>query len=223
MTIASFGPADERPHTGFVDEWVFATWTPDGSFGVVSGHRLLGTRSWYWAAVVERGQPLLHLTEWEVIVREFDPFIVKAPEMWAEHQLDEPMEQWSLGNEAYFVALDDADDALGRAFGDPTPLACDLEWYATESPLPISGGYEQVGVVHGTIERLYRPNVELVEAPAHRWRRWGSELGALNLSPAPSVDSALRAPFRFPDGLIVDWHLTPDGWRSTVEPKSTQH
>lgn len=213
---AAFGPDDERPHPDcLIDEWVFATWTPDGSLGVLSGHRLLGAVSWYWAAIVERGQPLHHLAEWEVVVRQADPFIVKAPEMWAEHQLDAPMEQWSLGNEAYFVALDDPDAALDRAYGDPTPLACDLEWYATESASAIDGGYEQVGVVHGSIERLYRPNVELVEAPAHRWRRWGHELGALDLPLAPAGAEPLRAPFRFPDGAVVDWHLTPGGWRAT--------
>lgn len=212
--MPAFGAADERPHAdALIDEWIFATWTPDGSLGVLSGHRLLGSVSWYWAAVVERGQPLHHLTEWEVVVREADPFIVKAPEMWAEHQLDEPMEQWSLGNEAYFVALEDPDDALGRAYGDPTPLAADLEWYATEPATAIDFGYEQVGVVHGTIERLYRPNVELVETPAHRWRRWGHELGALQLPVAPPNGThPLRAPFRFPNGEIIDWHLTPHGW-----------
>lgn len=207
---------DERPHAGLIDEWVFATWTEDGSFGVLSGHRLFGPVSWYWAAVVEAGRPLLHLTEWEIVVRAFDPFIVKGPEMWAEHQLDAPMEQWSLGNEAYFVALDDPDDALGRAYGAPTPLACDLEWYATRTPSEIDNGYEQIGVVHGTIERLHLPNIELVEVPAHRWRRWGAALGALELPPATidkaDVVSELRAPFRFPDGSQVDWFLHTGGW-----------
>jgi hypothetical protein len=59
---------------------------------VVSGHRLLGRRSWYWAAVVEDGHPVLHMTEWDVKVRA-DPFIVKAPEMWAEHHCVVPFEQ----------------------------------------------------------------------------------------------------------------------------------
>ena len=213
--MTGFGPEDERPHQGLMDEWVFATWTPDGAFGVLSGHRLLGPVSWYWAAVVERGFPLLHLAEWQVVVRVADPFIVKAPEMWAEHQLDEPMEQWSLGNEAYFVALDDPADALGRAYGKPTALACDLEWYATAPATGIDDGYEQVGVVHGTIERLHRPNLELVEVPAHRWRRWGTHLDALQLpAAAPTEDPPLSAPFRFPDGDEINWHLTATGWRS---------
>ncbi|MEZ5297481.1 MAG: hypothetical protein R2697_14755 [Ilumatobacteraceae bacterium] len=95
----SFASSDEFPHDGAaVDEWLFAAWRPDGSAGVVSGHRLLGRRSWYWSAVVEDGYPVLHLTEWDVKVRS-DPFIVKAPEMWAEHHCVAPFEQWSIGNE----------------------------------------------------------------------------------------------------------------------------
>jgi len=208
----SFGPADEYPHRDVhVDEWVFAAWRPDGSAGVVSGHRLHGNRAWYWAALVEEGYPLLHLVEWDVVVRA-DPFIVKAPEMWGEHHCDAPFEQWSVGNEAHFAALDDADEALGRGYGTPTPMATDLEWYATGPPTPIDHGFAQEGVAHGVVELLHRPFVEFVEAPARRWRRWGDHLGPV---PLPSVlaHTGLRAPFAFPDGSIVDWVLTRDGWR----------
>jgi len=205
-------PSDEMPHDGLVDEWVFAAWRPDGTAGLVSGHRLLGRRSWYWAALVEEGHPLLHLTEWDVVVRS-DPFVVKAPEMWAEHHCDAPLEQWSIGNEAHFAALDDADEGLGRAYGVPTPMATDVEWYATGTPSAIDDGYEQPGVAHGLVELLDRPDVELVEAPAHRWRRWGRQLGPLVL-PAVLAHTGLRAPFAFPDGSIADWVLTAGGWRT---------
>ena len=101
------------------DEWLFAAWSPDASLGLLSGHRVTGSRAWYWSAFVQTREPLLHLAEWDVKVRA-DPFIVKAPEMWAEHHCVAPLEQWSIGNEAFFVALDDADEALGRAYGTPT-------------------------------------------------------------------------------------------------------
>ena len=212
-----FSPDDERPHDGLVDEWVFAVWVPDASLGIVSGHRLFNHHSWYWAAMVETGRPLMHLTEWEVVVRAFDPFIVKAPEMWAEHQLDAPMEQWSIGNEAYFVGLDDPEEALGRAYGTPTPVAMDLEWYATGGPTEIANGYEQPGVVHGEIELMHRPNLELVEVPGHRWRRWGIGLGALaTTAGSDSAGSGHEAPFAFPDGTSARWTLTTNGWSSTT-------
>ena len=210
----TWSPTDEQPHVGVaVDEWVFAAWSPDARVGFLSGHRLLGRRAWYWAAVVEEGRPLLHLAEWDVGVRA-DPFIVKAPEMWAEHHCDAPLEQWSVGNEAHASAIDDPDEALGRAYGLPTPMACDIEWYAIGGPTAIDHGYEQVGVAHGLIELLGRPHIELTEVPAHRWRRWtDGPLGPIDL-PVAVAHTGLRSPFSFPDGTVADWVLTPDGWRA---------
>lgn len=204
--------SDEYPHPTGLDEWVFAAWSPDGTAGVLSGHRLVAGRAWYWAAIVEEGHPVLHLAEWDVVVRA-DPFIVKAPEMWAEHHCDAPLEQWSVGNEAHFAALDDADEGLGRAYGTPTPTATDLEWYATAAPVPIDGGFAQAGVAHGVVELLGRPHISFEESPAYRWRRWGDRLGPLRLAPVVA-HTGLRAPFAFPDGSITDWVLTRDGWRS---------
>lgn len=211
----ALAPTDEFPHAGVgVDEWVFTAWTDDGRLGVVSGHRLLGAVAWYWSALVEVGQPLMHIAEWEVRVRR-DPFVVKAPEMWAEHHCDAPLEQWSIGNEAYAVALDDADEALGRAYGHPTPLAMDLEWYATAAPTVATDGFEQVGVVHGSIEILGRPTVEVTEIPAHRWRRWTAAADLPPVTPPAAVaHTGLRAPFAFPDGAVADWVLSPNGWRT---------
>jgi hypothetical protein len=122
--------ADEMPHPGAgCDEWIFAAWTPDGSFGMVSGHRIIGGSAWYWFGLVQSGYPLLAITEWDVRLRS-NPFIVKAPQMWAEHHCVAPLEQWTIGNEAHAVALDDPDEALGRSYGVPTPITTDIEWYA---------------------------------------------------------------------------------------------
>ena len=153
---------------------MFAAWTPDGRCGVISGHRLLGRTAWYWAAMAEEGQPLLHITEWSAPVRH-DPFIVKAEQLWAEHTCDAPLEQWSIGNECYATAIDDPDDAFGRAYGRPMPIGFDLEWYATGAPVDIEHGFEQVGVVHGVVELIGRAGQHFTEVPAHRWRRWTSD------------------------------------------------
>ena len=100
--IVPVTPTDELPHgPGVTDEWLFAAWAPDASLGLLSGHRVTGSRAWYWSAFVQAREPLLHLAEWDVKVRA-DPFIVKAPEMWAEHHCVAPLEQWSIGNEAFF-------------------------------------------------------------------------------------------------------------------------
>jgi hypothetical protein len=214
-------PTDELPHgPDITDEWLFAAWSPDGSVGLLSGHRLLGGRAWYWSALVQAGQPLLHLSEWDVRVRA-DPFVVKAPEMWAEHHCVAPLEQWSIGNEAFFVALDDPAEALSRAYGTPTPTSMDLEWYAVDEPQPIDAGFTQSGVVHGRVDVMGRQAIEIAEVPALRWRRWqaGRALAPLAL-PAVVAHTGLRAPFAFPDGTIADWVLSPEGWRvRSVAPR----
>ena len=210
-----------------VEEWVFAAWTDDGAIGAISGHRLVGRTAWYWAALARQGRPLLHITDFDVPVRLADPFIVKGEAMWAEHTRESPMEQWTVGNETYAASLDDPQDALGRAYGYPTPIAFDLEWYATGGPTALelnpdmSTGYEQPGVVHGIIEVLGEPAVEFVETPAHRWHRWTtgvspsattSGFGPL-LLPEAVAHTGVRAPFRFPDGSSSDLVLTRSGWR----------
>ncbi len=228
-------PFTDGRHEGApVEEWVFACWRQDARAGAISGHRIVGRRSWYWAALVRADEPLLHVTDFDVRLRA-DPFVVKGEALWAEHTCDDPMRQWSIGNETYAAALADADAALGRAYGDPTPIAFDLEWYATGSPSALSGtqvppgscGYEQPGEVFGEIEVLDDEPVRFHGAPAHRWHRWldpwdaalaqeadtpGVRLPPLHLPPAVAHTS-LRAPFRFPDGGIADWVLTADGWR----------
>jgi hypothetical protein len=144
---------DGRHLGAAVEEWVFAAWALDASLGVVSGHRIVGRNAWYWAALARAGRPLLHVIDDHIPVRA-DPFIVKGEALWAEHTRDAPMEQWSVCNETFASALADPDEALGNAYGDPTPIAFDLEWYATAEPVAFAPsldgsieGYEQAGVV----------------------------------------------------------------------------
>lgn len=233
FTDGMFAAADDGRHEGSIEEWVFTAWTADGGLGVVSGHRIVGRTAWYWAALARAGRPLLHITDFDVPVRA-DPFIVKGEQLWAEHTCDAPLEQWSIGNETYASAIDHVDDALGLGYGTPTPIAFDMEWYAVAPVWPLSddgraveaggregGGYGQDGVVHGTIEILGEPPVELVEQPGRRWHRWtgtgvaGSsrpaDLGRLTL-PEAVAHTGVRAPFAFPDGSVDDLVLTPTGW-----------
>jgi hypothetical protein len=208
-------PTDELPRReAIIDEWVFTAWAADASLGLISGHRLVAGRAWYWSALVRSGEPLLHLAEWDVKVRA-DPFVVKAPEMWAEHHCVAPLEQWSLGNEAYFVALDDPGAALERAYGTPTPTAMDLEWYAVAAAAELDDGFAQSGVVHGRLDVMGVDPIELAEVPAMRWRRWSTSNALAPVDPGRVVaHTGLRAPFVFPDGALSDWVVTPQGWRS---------
>lgn len=204
---------DDLPHADAVaEEWVFTTWLPDATGALVIGYRLRSGRpAWYWAALARAGHPLLHVIEWGV-PRRSDPLLVKAPGLWAEHVCEVPMQQWTVANETYAVALAEPTDALGRAYGAPSALACDLEWYATAAPRLERDGFHQDGVVHGTIELPGEP-LNLAETPARRWRRWGDLCGPVEL-PAAYAHTGVRAPFAFPDGTTADWVVTPDGWRA---------
>jgi hypothetical protein len=213
------GPSDERRHSwARFEEWLFTAWGVDDerlvrpATGLISGYRIVGDRAWYWAALARAGEPLLHVADWQVPLRS-DPLLVKGDSLWAEHTCDAPMEQWTVANETYAAALDDPDDALGRAYGAPTALSWDLEWYAVSEPRTVPLGYEQAGVVHGVIELGGADSIHLGEAPAHRWHRWGDQLGPVEL-PEAFAHTGLRAPFAFPDQTVTDWVLTPDGWRA---------
>jgi hypothetical protein len=225
---------DEGRHTAAAEEeWLFIAWTVQPATGVISGYRIVGRVGWYWAALARSGAPLLHVTDWAVPLRA-NPLLVKGDGLWAEHTCDAAMEQWTVANETYAAALDDPDDALGRAYGAPTAVSWDLEWYATQPPRAIASdrsasggsgpkrpawpgnavtGYEQAGVVHGEIEIGGGGALHLAEAPAHRWHRWGERLPPVEL-PEAFAHAGLRAPFAFPDGTVSDWVLTPDGWRA---------
>lgn len=213
-----FSPVDEQRHLdAAVEEWWFSAWATDGAFGLLSWWRLVGDVGWYWSALARRGEPLLHMTEWSV-PRRADPMIAKAPEMWAEIECVAAFDQWTVGNEMYAVALDDPNDALGRAHGHVTPVAMDLEWYAIAPAEPLepaaSGagrGYRQRGVLHGVVE-LPVDAMAITEVAADRWHRWGASLVDVPLA-AATAHLGLRAPVRLPDGTTIDLVLTADGWR----------
>ena len=204
---------DEGPHDGCVDEWFFAVWEPDGETGVVCAHRLLGRRVWYWSAVILPGSPLIYVADFEVRARQ-DWALVKGEQLWAEHVCEVPLAQWTIGNETMGAALDDAEEALGRGHGVPTPVAVDLEWYATADPEELVDGYSQSGVVHGVIELGGRPTTALAEAPAARWHRWSSGGPGLLDLPEVVAHTGRRAPFDLPGVGLLDLVLTPQGWRS---------
>lgn len=206
--------ADERPHRGAKhEEWTFGWWSPDGSIAGFTWYRLVAPASaWYGWALARAGEPLLHVTEFD-IPRRPDPMIAKAQAMWAEYICEAPFEQWTVGNETYAVALDDPDDALGRAYGEAVPIASDLEWYATAPASPILGGYEQPGVVHGAVE-LLAGALDIAELPASRTHRWSDvALAPLGL-PVALAHLGMRAPFRLPNGEVLDLVLCPDGWHT---------
>ena len=124
-----------------------------------------------------------------------------------------------MANEAYAVALDDPADALGRALGVVTPVAFDLEWYATAAPEPTGDGYVQEGSVDGVIELATGP-VEIVAAHSRRAHRWGV-LEAAPHGEAVTLPAGAWVPFPLvgPDGPeVLDRVVGPGGWWEQRRP-----
>jgi hypothetical protein len=213
---APWSAADELRHSGAgAEEWTFSFWTLDGSAGGIVLLRLLPHDgvAWYWSALARSGELLLHVADWEVRAPKAG-LAIRSHGLWADHVCEAPFEQWTIGNEAYAVALDDPEDALRRAYGQAAPIALDLEWYSIAAAGSVEDGYEQRGEVHGVVE-LSSGRFELEAAAAWRTHRWAAALGPMPTEPAVA-HLGPRAPVGFPDGSVLDLVLTPDGWRRRV-------
>lgn len=202
--------SDEGRHVGLVEEWTFSLWSADAALGATTTLIVRPDGStWYSAALVRDDGLFLHLCEPDgPALRSVDSLLLKAEGLWAEHECESTFEQWTIANEAYAVALDAPDDALGSAYGRPEPIAFDWEWYATGAPIGVSGGYRQAGEVHAAIE-LRGASVKGVFAGS-RTHRWGSWMPDGSTPSGPQ-----RAPVVF-DSRIVERVLDIGGWSTTL-------
>jgi hypothetical protein len=209
------GPGDEErhpagPEPSWSETWLFDVWAPGGTVGAFTWLTLQPRRrrAWYWSALVRAGRRQLHVADVDAPLPSTG-LRVRTTGLWAEHVCEVPFEQWTVQNECYAVALDDPADALGRAYGESTPMAVDLEWYATGPAEPRRYGYAQAGEAHTVIELAEGP-LELV-GRAGRCHVWGG---------LPDDGAAPRgAPVHLRvDDLVVTRVLTPDGWRTAVSP-----
>jgi hypothetical protein len=211
----TFGPGDEQRHPPGLDPswsetWSFDVWAADGSVGAFTWLTFLPVlrRAWYWSVLVRAGERQLHVADVDAPLPSAG-LRVRTTGLWAEHVCEVPFEQWTVQNECYAVALDDPSDALGRGYGESTPIAVDVEWYAAAPPVPVPDGYRQPGEAHAVIELAGGP-LTLV-GPAGRRHTWGRLGGD---GPVPDGSPAyLRA-----GDLVVTRVLTPDGWWTEISP-----
>ncbi len=210
------GPAPEeweRRHPGHVESWTFDFWSPADDGAALAGfvgltfHPRPG-RAWCWAALVGAGRPYL-------LVRDLDLDPPRRPgsrqlrgSLWADANCETPHVHWSVGLEAFAVALDDPAEALGAERGDRTGLGIDLEWEAGGPPDGGAGGYAAAAVVHGEILVGAGQDVETITFDgAGLWRhRWGDRNPPLPrarradsaLVPPPPPPAEVRARYRAP-------------------------
>lgn len=126
---------DEGRHAPTGHPWWEEAWhldfaTADASFG---GHVRLGILpnqgvSWVWAAVVGDGRRLVTVVEHEAPIPRPGALDLRCEGLWTDFVCEEALDHWSVGLEAFGVALDEPDDALRGLRGERVGVGFDLGW-----------------------------------------------------------------------------------------------
>ncbi len=160
MAPAQIQAVDEGRHRpwggpGWEESWYLDFVAADGS---LAGYVRLALRpadgqAWFWAGVVGGGPPLVSVRDHEVPLPSGAGLEVRASGLWTEFVCETPLDHWSVGLEAFGVALDDPLEAWRAERGDPWALGLDVEWEALDEcqPSAVGGGYQQACTVHGDV------------------------------------------------------------------------
>ena len=249
-------PADERRHPpGRGRDWE-ESWYLDF---VDAGTRLAGFvrltlrpgegTAWFWAGMVGGGPTLVVVRDHEVPPPVAGGLEVRAPGLWTELVCETPLDHWSVGLEAFGVALDDPLEAWGRERGDPWALGLDVEWEgagpATEWPGE-GAGYWQGCAVHGDVlVGAERFSLDGWGTRVHRWGDLGrsrptgwaagrSDDGSHFLVTDPAVECdaegrlltvlgevpAAHAPVVLPGAGRLDRAVVGSGWAEWFSPSA---
>lgn len=172
-------PRDERRHPPgpeplWNEAWGFDWAARDGRLGGFVRLVLypnLGV-AWYWACLAGEGRPLVVVLDHDVPLPRTG-LEVRSEGLWAAHNLETPLDHWSLGCEAFAVGIDDPTEIDGDLRGDRVPFGHDLEW-ETDGPVvadPAGGRYDMPCRVTGEV--LVGHEVVEVDAPGWRDHTWG--------------------------------------------------
>ena len=109
--------------------------------------------AWFWAALVGRGRPLVTVVDHGLALPRGPDLDLRGEGLWTSFTCETALEHWSVGLEAFGVALDDPTEAWRSLRGDRTALGLDLEW-ETAGPLRSAAhpqGYHLPCLVHGEV------------------------------------------------------------------------
>jgi hypothetical protein len=229
----SIGDKHERSHragasSAWTESWEFRVAAPDLSVAVVITvvRRPAEGKVSYFGVLCGRGRPTIAVVEHDIGPPR-GGLEIRSSGIWADHVCERPHEHWSVGLEAFGLALDEPDDLVTSGRGLLVPLGFDLEWETPEPPERIEGageeGYLTVGAAHGEI--LLGEGSLAIDGPGHRLHRWGtgpalaewwSLPGTAGFGPPPAVLADVVR-LDLPDhggtvtSLSLGHHLTPDG------------
>lgn len=170
---------DERSHRPGVDAlwaegWTFDWAARDGRLGGFVAVVLLPHlgRTWYTACLVGEGRPVVVVVDHDVPLPR-SGLELRTEGLWAAHNLETPLDHWSLGCEAFGVAVDEPVELDSDVRGDRVPFGHDLEWETGGPVAADPGGGRYVVPCRVTGEVLVGQEVVEVDAPGWRDHFWG--------------------------------------------------
>jgi hypothetical protein len=187
----SLTDADEGPHRPaasrlWAEFWDFDFAAADGTLG---GYVRLGLYpnlgvAWFWASLVGSGRPLVAVRDQDVPLPRRASTEVRAEGLWSAFTCESPFEHWSIGLEAFAVALDEPAEAYAGERGDRVALGLDLEWESAVTPVitpvtvptgadPPGTSYQQPCEVYGEI-LVGDERIEF-SGPGQREHAWGEK------------------------------------------------
>jgi len=184
------GPAsgDESPHgpsgiATFVESWTFVA---GPSFAAPALEVELGLRptlgdAWFTARLDGPDDRIVVIVDHALDAPRGPHLEVRAPGLWADHVVEEPLRRWSLGAEAFGVALamhevSGADLLDPSLRGERVPVGWELEWENDEDPcwLAEDDGERRYTVACSVSgEVLVGHDRYEIDATGHRSHRWG--------------------------------------------------
>jgi hypothetical protein len=224
--------ADEQPHTPGDDplwneSWYMDWASRDGSLG---GYVRIGlypnlNRVWYWACLVGEGRPLVTVIDHDVRLPVRPSLEIRGDGLWADHTVEKPFDHFTLGCEAFGLALDDPAETYGDMRGERTPLGLDLEWDTVGDGAYVWPGatrYEIPCDVHGEIllgdERIEFDGIGQRDHSwgVRDWWRFGWVWTAGGLSDGTRFHTTR---VRIPEtaGFAPGYVQAPDGTRTQID------
>lgn len=134
-------------------------------------------RAWFWAYLAGRDRPLIAVRDHDLELPRTGGLEARGEGLWSALNCETALDHWSVGLEAFAVALDDPLEAYRGERGDRVALGFDLEWEARGPALDsgpfVSGssGYDQGCDVFGEI--LLGSGTVAFEGPGFRDHSWG--------------------------------------------------
>ena len=181
-------PADESPHppsgdATFVESWSFVAGPSPvaPALEVELGLRPTLGDAWFTARLTGPEDRIVVIVDHALAAPRRPHLEVRAPGLWADHVVEEPLRRWSLGAEAFGVALALAEvsgaDLLDPSLrGERVPVGWELEWENDDDPRWVGAAPGERRYVAGcavTGEVLVGHDRYELDAAGHRSHRWG--------------------------------------------------